>query len=484
MIKDRAFLDLVGYAERYYVQYPILTIGIYPPVFYLVESLFFSLFGISTMAARLAILLFTLLGVNLFFLMCRLWFPLGLSVVGSILWLLQPAMLFGQTNVMLEIPALCISMTALYFLHIGTRKNKPWSLFWAPVFASLAFVTKQNTVFLVPVFLMWLAIERKWSLVKSRHFIIGMCVGVIIVTPWMMVSLTVGKSYVAAQILQGKHLWQNAVYYLRHSLEISSSPIVLLTVLSVILFSKLKEHEGYRFGVIWCSSVLLSILPIYYRETRFAIFLIPSLIILSMFVICFLKERVEWLSKRRNVYATVMIAIVLLHCSPKSLWGGRDIHGFDQVADFVVADAECVSVLYDGYFNGIFVFHVRARDTERRIFAFRASKVVFSTKMYVEQGYNELINDVEEFCDVLNRYSVKYVIQEEKDYLGTPANKRLRRWVQDPRFRLVRKYPVAYTGFDGSGDLVVYEFMDYVPAPIVEIEIDMPVMGRRITVKP
>ena len=72
MIEEGGFLHPKSYAERYYVQYPSLTVGMYPPIFYTIEAFFFKVFGVYPLVAKLAVVSFTLLGVNAFFLLCRL----------------------------------------------------------------------------------------------------------------------------------------------------------------------------------------------------------------------------------------------------------------------------------------------------------------------------------------------------------------------------------------------------------------------------
>lgn len=482
MIEDLGFFHPVSYAERYYVQYPGLTVGLYPPVFYTVEALFFKVLGISPLSARLTILSFSLIGVNIFFLLCRHWFPLWLSVLGSILYLLQPAILFGQKNVMLEMPALAMSMTALYCLYVGVDRREQWALFLAPLFTVLAFLTKQNAIFLLPIWLVWIIGGRKWNLIKSGYLISGVLIGTVVLIPWAAVSLTIGRSYVTAQVLQRSHIWANCLYYLRQSPEILTYPVILLVITSVILVARLRKHDGYRFALLWGAAGLLSLLPVHYREPRFAVFLVPAVIILSMQVIWLFREKFTFF-QHRKVYAIVMIALICLHLNPLVVWGRRDIQGFDQAAEFVVRDPDCVSVLYDGYFNGNFIFHMRARDEGRRIFVFRASKVIFSTKMMLELGYNDLIKEVSEFHDVLERYSVKYIVQEEENLLNTPANRKLRQWVRAPKFRLVREYSIPCEGFRGFGDLLVYKYSDYEAKPIKQIDLDMPVLGRTFGVK-
>lgn len=483
MIEEGGFLDPITYAERYYVQYPALTIGMYPPVFYTVEALFFKVLGVSPLAARLAVLLFTLLGVNVFFLLCRMWFPLWLSVVGGMLYLLQPVTLFGQKNVMVEMPALAMSIVAIYFLCVATERGTQWACFWAPLFAALAFLTKQNTIFLVPIWCVWILAHRKWDLAKSRHFVMGILVGVVVLIPWVIINLTVSRSYVEAFAFQEYHLWSNCLYYLKHCSEIVSYPVVTLSVVSVILWPKLRQYSGYKFSLLWGFSVLLSISVMEFTTPRYAMFIVPAMIILSMYLVRLVTEKFWVLLSRRPVYPVLLLALICLHLNTDRVWGGRDIQGFEEVADFVVQDRECVSVFYDGYFDEAFIFHMRARDKDRRVFVFRASKLVFSTMMIVELAYNELITQPSEFLAVLDRYSIKYLVQEERDLMNTRANKRLRQWIQRPEFRLLQQHPVVEKEMNGFGNLLIFEYLGYKAKPMTQVELDMPIMGRKISVR-
>lgn len=486
MIEEGGFLHPESYAKRYYAQYPHLTVAAWPPVFYGIEALFFKLFGISTLVARLAVLLFTLLGINIFFLLCRLWFPWSLSVVGCILCLLQPAMIFGQINVMLEMPALAVSIAALYCLYIGTERNNSWALFLAPVFMAFAFLTKQSALFLLPMGLLWMILGKEWNSIKSRSFISGVFVGTVILIPWIIISLTTSRFYVVSAAFKGYHMWPNFLSYLKMSSEIVSYAVILLSIASVTLFTNLRCHRSYKFAFLWVGAVSLCLLLYDKRmvspEPRQAIFLVPALIILSMQVILFFKQNARSFVQGRHVYSIALIILIFLHLNPQKLWGGFDIQGFDQAADFVVRDLDCVSVLYDGYFSGNFVFHMRARDKDRRVFVFRASKVIFSTKWLLHLGYKELITEESEFHELLKRYSIKYIIQEEKDSLRTPANKRLRQWVQNPVFTLVEEHPIHCRAPDSSSNLLVYEYLDYEAKPITRIDLDMPVLGGKMSV--
>jgi hypothetical protein len=178
-----------------------------------------------------------------------------------------------------------------------------------------------------------------------------------------------------------------------------------------------------------------------------------------------------------------MTALVLWHLTPETVWASKDVRGFEDVAGYIVKDKAFISVLYDGYFNSNFVFSMRVNDPERKIFVFRASKTVFSTRMIPELGYRELVGKEEMFHDVLKQYSVKYIVQEKTDSLSTPANKKLRHWIQGKDFKLVKAFPMETEGYKNNGQLLIYEYLRHQSTPMDTIELDMPMLGRKITVK-
>jgi hypothetical protein len=384
---------------------------------------------------------------------------------------------------MLEMPVLAMSTSAVYCLYAGTEKGKPAALFGATLLAALAFLTKQSAVFLVALWFGWIILMRRWDRVKSKYFLVGGVLGTLILMPWLIINLTIGRGHLFALDFEVAHIMPSATYYVTHLSELVSYPIIILCVGSILWFRRLRESDGYTFTLLWGCSVLLFLLPMKYTEPRYGICLVPVLIILSMQVISFAIRRWRFFSGHKNLCIMMVSLLVGIQVHPERVWGGPDIRGFGRVADFVVSDSDCVSVLYDGYFNGNFVFHMRARDKERRVFVFRASKIIFSTNIILEWGYNELVKDVSGLYELLDRYSIKYIIQEERDRLKTEGNRKLREWVKGRKFTIVGKYPVHNPRLGGPGSLLVYRYSDYVSEPVREIELDMPALGRRISVK-
>jgi hypothetical protein len=68
------------------------------------------------------------------------------------------------------------------------------------------------------------------------------------------------------------------------------------------------------------------------------------------------------------------------------------------------------------------------------------------------------------------------------DSMKTRANRRIREWLKDPKFKIITRIPLVCEDFSGCNNLLVYEFLDYEPHSIRQIELEMPSLGRKILV--
>lgn len=67
LLRDLPLDDPMGYALRYFAQYPALALNWYLPGFYFVEAGFFALFGVSETVAHWTVFAFVLLAAGLWF---------------------------------------------------------------------------------------------------------------------------------------------------------------------------------------------------------------------------------------------------------------------------------------------------------------------------------------------------------------------------------------------------------------------------------
>ena len=145
----------------------------------MLTSLFFRMGFISDLTIILVSSAFyTLSAVGMYFLL-RLRFDETLSFTGSMLLATFPLIVVWVTKGMIDIPGLCISIWAVYFMRLSFRKSPRFSyVAWALVI--LAFFTRYTALLMIPVILIqYFLVDDPISYIKSnfRHILVGMCCG-------------------------------------------------------------------------------------------------------------------------------------------------------------------------------------------------------------------------------------------------------------------------------------------------------------------
>lgn len=168
-LREGPWLAPGTYARWYYAHWPALSLGYHPPVFPAVESLAFLVVGVGPFGARLVVALATGVSVVLLYrlVLATHGSPLVALLVASGFFALPLAQSLAQ-HVMLEMPAFVFVLLALLALP---RPGEPLTALRGATFAlftAAAIWTKQLSVFLaaVPVVFAVLAGRREW--LRSR----------------------------------------------------------------------------------------------------------------------------------------------------------------------------------------------------------------------------------------------------------------------------------------------------------------------------
>src|SRR5271165_5666183 len=95
---------LKQWAINYYLQYPAVTALTYPPLFALVEAVFFALFGVSHATAQLTVSAFFLAAAWGAYFLARRWLSRIAALATALLFASTPAIALWGRQVMLEVP--------------------------------------------------------------------------------------------------------------------------------------------------------------------------------------------------------------------------------------------------------------------------------------------------------------------------------------------------------------------------------------------
>ena len=149
------------------------------PFIPMLTSLFFRMGFISDFTILVVSSVFYILsGIGIYFLF-RLRFSEVLSFTGSMILATFPLILVWVTKGMIDIPGMCVSIWAVYFMRLSFKRNPKFS-YLAFALVGLGFFTRYTCILMVPVLLIqYLLVENPLEYIKEnlKHILIAICSG-------------------------------------------------------------------------------------------------------------------------------------------------------------------------------------------------------------------------------------------------------------------------------------------------------------------
>ena len=160
----------LAYAENYYVHYPKVSIGMWPPLFHLTEAFW----GLIVSPGRVSILcLMALITASIatsIYLLLRRQYPMVWAFAGGALFVISPLVQASTQAVMADGLVALLDFWAMIFLirYLERERSRDAMLFG--IFVGLSMATKANGVALVLLPLVAMLITRRFQLLRSRWF--------------------------------------------------------------------------------------------------------------------------------------------------------------------------------------------------------------------------------------------------------------------------------------------------------------------------
>jgi len=200
------------YATEYYLHYPKISIGHWPPAFYGLTAPFF--WGMpATPQAALALNLFicALPALGIAWLLLRLHGRVA-ALAGAALWALTPLAIEGFAFVMLDQALAAVTLAAaLVWIAFSSRQTWPRILLFAALTA-LAILIKGNGWLAVLVPPLHVALTGRWDLLRSAKLWAGAAIGLVLVGPWYLATAGIsadGFNYAPGPAFAAKALAYN-----------------------------------------------------------------------------------------------------------------------------------------------------------------------------------------------------------------------------------------------------------------------------------
>lgn len=474
--------DPQGWAMRYYLHYPALTILFYPPLFYPVEAAVFAVLGVGEGPALVAVGLFVLLLAGAAYGIGRMLLPRWSAVGFALLLLGLPEVALWARQVMLDVPsfAALAACTFLFMRHM--RGGRAADLFGAVLCLLAAIYIKLNAVFLAPVLAAALLTGRGWAALRDRRVLAAAALGVIGLVPAVLLTLKFGMANlqsVAGREGDLSHFsLASWLFYPRLVPEMMGWPALLLGVAGLGLWAagRLRLRERW-LGVLllgWLGFGYAFVSYIGVKEPRHGMMVLLPLVLLAPLALhAALPGRVAQAASLLLGAGT--LAASLLRPVPV-------VAGYGAVADYVAAHApRDALVLYSGYRDGNFIFALRSHAERDDIATLRTDKRYLSVAVERSRGVGQSGAREADIARDLRELGVDLVVYQPGFWEDLEQMQRIARVIHSPDFERVASFPI--TGELSRWDADRVEI--YRPTYTVEhgrrsVQLNLPIIGRKI----
>ncbi len=445
------------FAEEYYIHYPKVALGHWPPFFYLLQTAWMSVFP----NGRISLVLFmAVLTASLAMAVYRegrfrygWWAGLGLGV----LLLLLPPVQHGSVALMADVlmALLCLQATRAFGRFLDYNRWQDACAFG--LWSSLAILTKGTGLALALVPLFALVLSRRFHLLLRWQFWLPAVLVATCCAPWYYVTLgMVQQGWFESQLSWEYSL--NAVsYYMKGAVGSLGAGLFALAALG--LFTSLirpawrGEATGRwsSFGAWLLGYFLFQCVVPCGVEERFLLPVLPVLVIAGAAgadqAVRFLTARMA--RPRRWLVCPVLVSVfffAFVDPLPKAL----AVSGYSQVAREVLRDGDERSLVFlvssDSSGEGMFISEIAQRDRRHAHVVLRTSKVL-SSSHWVGKDYALRFPTVEECAAYLDQLSVDFIILEMTvpPQMQLPDQRQLLAYLESasPHYNLAGKFPLV-----------------------------------------
>ncbi len=468
--------DPVEFAVSYYARYPAINPATYPPLFYLVEGLAFAAFGPSPQVAKFIVLLFGVMAGVYTTAWARRWIGLAAGWAGPFL-AFMPGIVLWTNSVMLNIPATALGLAVLYHFRRWSETACVKQLALTLLLASAVVLTYYPGASV-------LCICAGWAVLRWRHFhfdrralwiaAIALCAIVPIAVSIAFAPVQTSRHLPTLALLTRPRTW---TFYWMTLPGLTGGPALVIGLAGLCAgFSTSRWRTEAAYVAIWVTALIvgLSLLPA--KDSRYILLAAPAFVLAATIG---LAVAVPYLRSRHPAWQAAALAAGLA----VGFWSATRVHvphvsGFREIAAYLQEQAPRDAVLYDGEYDGLFGFYVRAFDPhfERR--------VALGNKLLYQDGPASTFTPVQKSNvastqDVVNllrtRSGCRWVAIEVTRNPGSIGRRLLRQAVARPEFELVRSFPI--TGAD-TRRVDLYRIVSAVD-PVTTVDLGFPSFTNR-----
>ena len=468
--------DPVEFAVRYYARYPAINPATYPPLFYFVEGLTFAAFGPSPQVAKFIVLLFGVMAGVYTMAWARRWIGPVAGWAGPFL-AFMPGIVLWTNSVMLNIPAAALGVAVLYHFRRWSETARVTQLVLTLLFAAAVVLTYYQGGIVLCICAGWAAL--RWREFRLNRRALWIAAGALCAIAPVAIAIALAPVQTARHLPTLALLTRSSTwtFYWTTLPDVTGRPALVAGVAGLIAGSfTARWRTDAAYLAIWITALIvgLSLLPA--KDPRYVLLSAPAFVLAAAIG---LAVAVPHLGARRPEWQAAALAAGLA----AGFWSAArvqvpQVSGFREIATYLQEQAPRDAVLYDGPYDGLFGFYVRASDPhfERR--------VALGSKLLYQDGPASTFTPVQKSNvastqDVVNllrtRSGCRWVAIEVTRNPGSIGRRLLREAVARPEFELIRSFPIT-----GAGERRVDLYRSVIAVdPVAAVDLGFPSFTNR-----
>jgi hypothetical protein len=473
----------VKFAENYYVHYPKVTFGIWPPLFHLTQAAWILLFSPARLSVLILMALWTTLLATLLYLASREFgdfvaFALGLLLISI------PQIQSSTSADMPDVMMTCFMWTAMlaYARYLDCERKFDAILF--AVLASIAMLVKYNALCLALIPPFALLFNRRFYLLRRLSFWLPVPVVILLCGPWYIYNHNLVRY--AMEPNPGIEDIPAAFTGNSLSLERMVGPALFLLALAGA-FAMLRPSVACKGNSLWVSAAALLLSTWAFHsflypmdEPRYLLAVVPVSLLFAGAGCRFLAAGISRKSPKAIPATALLLLAGICYAALTFSIPRKRQYGFSDATARLIHNntdhPELVLVSGPAETEGVVVSEMALADRHLRDGVLRASKVL-SHSSWMGKHYESVFHQPQEVDKFLKDIPVStVVVDRSKDY-DRPHHRLLLAALEADK----ATWELANPG--GTGDIQIYRRLGPIPDAGPSLYVDLSrTIGRSLPV--
>ena len=417
------------FADTYYAHYPKVSLGVWPPFFYLVQSAWTLPFSPSrTSVLLLMCALAATVAVQLFRVL-REEFALAPAAFGAVLFLSLPLVREHYSMVMAETLSAVLMFGAMLAFGNFLDRDKRGDALWFGVLSALAILTKGTGLALALAVPLALLFTRRFHVLRRPAFWVAVAIIVLVAGPWTWATRNLGKGgWLQPNPSLGFSMEALPYYAKKLGLALCIAPVAFLVFGVWVKARGSSPHQGRwaAAGALIIAVVIFqSIVPVG-LEARHLIAALPAAV---MFIVAGLdwQPRSKTPREPNKRFSLALpfpwfFALLMLAIAVEWPLAAKQFSGFAPLAETFLSEAapaDVALVSSDARGEGMFISEIAMRERRPGHFVQRASKAL-AKSAWSGSGYAPLFQDDDALLAFLTSGKIQYLAIDD----AVPEDKR------------------------------------------------------------